>query len=278
MMFSQRNGLVPIKVELEGNSISDELRNGLWSIMKIFVFDQLSSNKSRNWDEPVDEEGFYDWVWHDFFKQPIDTRPGTRDGFMQVNSALLSVREWFFEAEWMRQLDLVEYTAAFNSVAIPAFNRVFKREMSAYRFVDAKIVELSSEEEVKEIESVINNTDVTRPSKEHFKKALEYYGDRHKSDYRNSIKESISAVESTVKVVLGDRQTTLGAGLRRIEELHGLHPALKKGFSSIYGYTSDAGGIRHALLDGDLKIDAAEARFMLVSCSAFVNYLIVKCR
>jgi len=54
-----------------------------------------------------------------------------------------------------------------------------------------------------------------------------------------------------------------------------LHNALKTGFSAIYGYTSDAEGIRHALLDkSDLKFD--DAKFMLVACTAFVNYLIGK--
>jgi hypothetical protein len=55
----------------------------------------------------------------------------------------------------------------------------------------------------------------------------------------------------------------------------GLHSALKKGFSSIYGYTSDNDGIRHALTQ-DSNCDQEDAKYMLVSCSAFVNYLIVK--
>ena len=54
-----------------------------------------------------------------------------------------------------------------------------------------------------------------------------------------------------------------------------LHPALKRSFDSLYGYTSDAGGIRHAM-SGEPAITSDDARFMLVSCSAFVNYLISK--
>ena len=52
-----------------------------------------------------------------------------------------------------------------------------------------------------------------------------------------------------------------------------LHPALEKSFSSMYGYTSDADGIRHALMDDD-NLTNADARFMLISCSAFINYVI----
>ena len=42
--------------------------------------------------------------------------------------------------------------------------------------------------------------------------------------------------------------------------------------AQLYGYTSDADGIRHALLD-ESDLDFEDAKFMLVSCSAFTNYL-----
>lgn len=54
-----------------------------------------------------------------------------------------------------------------------------------------------------------------------------------------------------------------------------MHPALKGSFEKLYGYTSDAEGIRHALLD-EPNLDFEDAKFMLVSCSAFVNYLKAK--
>lgn len=54
-----------------------------------------------------------------------------------------------------------------------------------------------------------------------------------------------------------------------------LHSALKSGFSSIYGYTSDSDGIRHGLSE-DPNLDYEDALFMLTACSAFVNYLRVK--
>ena len=54
-----------------------------------------------------------------------------------------------------------------------------------------------------------------------------------------------------------------------------MHTDLKKGFKDLYGWTSDSDGIRHALMEMP-TVDAEDARYMLVSCSAFVNYLIVK--
>jgi hypothetical protein len=60
-----------------------------------------------------------------------------------------------------------------------------------------------------------------------------------------------------------------------LEKHQTIHKAIKSGFGSIYGYTSNAGGIRHALID-EPNITFIDAKFMLVACSAFVNYLIGK--
>jgi len=50
---------------------------------------------------------------------------------------------------------------------------------------------------------------------------------------------------------------------------------LFRNYSKLYGYTSDSDGIRHALLKEN-KLNFEDAKFMLVSCSAFVNYLTIK--
>jgi hypothetical protein len=75
--------------------------------------------------------------------------------------------------------------------------------------------------------------------------------DRKTPDFRNSIKESISAVEALCIVITDDSKTTLGQALTIIEKVHKIHPALKKSFTSLYGFTSDSSGIRHALIDQD---------------------------
>ena len=39
-----------------------------------------------------------------------------------------------------------------------------------------------------------------------------------------------------------------------IENRYKIHGALKSAFSSLYGYTSDSGGIRHSLLEDDISV------------------------
>jgi hypothetical protein len=68
---------------------------------------------------------------------------------------------------------------------------------------------------------------------------------------------------------------TLGPAIKALEPKLSMHKDLKEAFHKLYGFTSDAHGIRHALLDEpDLGVE--DALFMLVSCSAFVNYLTAK--
>jgi hypothetical protein len=101
------------------------------------------------------------------------------------------------------------------------------------------------------------------------------FSDRKNHDYRNSIKEAISAVESFCKIVTNNDKAELGDALKEIESQVKLHAALKAAFTKLYGYTSNADGIRHALMD-EPNVGFEDAKFMLVSCSAFINYLIAK--
>ena len=109
----------------------------------------------------------------------------------------------------------------------------------------------------------------------HLAQALSLLSDRENPDFRNSIKESISAVESLARELIGNPKATLGDALRLLEKCGVLHGGLKSGMSAIYGYTSDADGIRHGMLD-EPHLDSADAKYYLVACSAFVNYLVEK--
>ena len=56
-----------------------------------------------------------------------------------------------------------------------------------------------------------------------------------------------------------------------------IHKALENAFSTMYGYTSDESGIRHGGIDF-INAPSEDAKYMLVTCSGFVNYLIDKQR
>lgn len=83
-------------------------------------------------------------------------------------------------------------------------------------------------------------------------------------------------MEGICQLITKDTKTELGKALRIIEGKINLHPALRTGFAALYGYTSDADGIRHAMLEST-TLQQEDAQYMLVSCSAFIHYLLVKC-
>lgn len=150
-----------------------------------------------------------------------------------------------------------------------------EREMSGYRLVDGLVTPITSDVEVAAVESGANVRGEFEPAGEHIRRALELLADRQAPDYRNSIKESISAVESAARTVAGGKRGGLSTALSHLEQRLPLHPALKAAFVKLYAYTSDEDGIRHALLD-DSDLSQEDALFMLVACSAFTNYLKTK--
>jgi hypothetical protein len=150
-------------------------------------------------------------------------------------------------------------------------NQFLERELSGFRFVSGHLTDITTTEEIEMLENTLADSRFAGVTA-HLQRALELYASRENPDYRNSIKESISAVESMARIVADNPKATLGDALKAIEKKGSLHPALKDGFIKLYGYTSDEGGIRHAMLD-EPNIDGADARYFLLSCTSFVNYL-----
>ena len=152
-------------------------------------------------------------------------------------------------------------------------NDVFKQEYVGYRFVDGRIVPITDENEIKSIEDACNNK--FEGPRTHIKKAVGFIADRERKDYKNCIKESISAVESICSIIVGNDKATLPDALKILKKNNlKIHPVLEIALIKLYAYTSDENGVRHAegLFENDVTFE--EAKFMLVSCSAFVNYLI----
>ena len=96
--------------------------------------------------------------------------------------------------------------------------------------------------------------------------------------YADSIRDSIHAVESVARVIDPEANKELGPALDSLERVGLLkHPALKKGFKNLFGYTSDEEGVRHALLERDAAdVDVHDALFMYGACASFAAYLVNK--
>lgn len=82
-------------------------------------------------------------------------------------------------------------------------------------------------------------------------------------------KEAISAVEGMVATITGEKEPK--RALRRMRQDLSLHPAFVDAIEKLYGYTGDEDGIRHGIYDAP-NVGFDEAKFMLVTCSALINF------
>lgn len=277
MRFSQRLGLIPATKVAQREAMDDELRNSLWSLLTLYYWDTYHApgNPMYGRDDYVrgsNLEPLMMDLWLHFFKKPVDTI----DEYWE--SCHKRLRDFFFKSNWYEVYDFIEFIADSGAERqkvkfIESCNTYLERENSAYRFVNGSITEITSQQEIDEVESALANSGPYGGAKTHLTSALAMLSSKTSPDYRNSIKESISAVEALAKKLAQDDSGTLGSILKALEKSKKLHPALKNAFSSLYGYTNDAEGIRHALLD-EPNLTKADARFMLICCSAFINYAI----
>ena len=284
MSFSQRYGYKDVRKGVQRESMDQALRNRLWDIVdehlcgilrSCFTYDQLWGTE-RGLSEPGYTAAY--WLWHDYYKLPWDEagRP---------SQILAYIRRRFFECEWHEVYDFLEFTApvlhALNRDSAEAFvkgcNAVLTEEHSAWRFVGARIADITSDDEIGAIEQAIYDAKDLPGAKAHLERALELHSARPDADYRNSVKESISAVESVACVIADEPKADLSKALHVIKAKGGveIHGALRRALDALYGYASDEGGVRHKMLE-EAAVGRAESQFMLVACSASVSYLIAK--
>jgi hypothetical protein len=78
-------------------------------------------------------------------------------------------------------------------------------------------------------------------------------------------------VESIARVL--EPSADLSNALAELQKSATIHPAMKRGFLALYGYTSDQKGVRHAMPEaGQPAVDETDALFMIGACAAFVSY------
>ena len=267
MLFSHRKGYKPVSNVIQRDEVSEELRNTLWNILDLFVWQKKNFLSTSHMSQRTGMDAYSTILWLHYFKKPIDSRASSSYENLKV------IRKYFFTCEWYEVYDFVEFTLSYvkDDQLTEIVNNVLEQELYAYRYIDNIFTDITDEQEIKMLQEALNDKDFPRVTK-HLRRALELLSDREKPDYRNSIKESISAVESLAKIITGKPKATLGQALNVLERKGGFHPALLDAFSRLYGYTSDEGGIRHSMLE-DPNITASDAKFFLMSCTSFINYL-----
>ena len=274
--FSQRNELSSIRVEIQIESIDEKLRIRLWNDIYGLCFKEHIYSQIANAGVGFFFNFLYTEIWTNYFiKRSNDLPKYTTELFKLIE-------DYFFRCKWNELFDFIEFRVQKTELSpnlslniTEHCNNSLEKELSGYRIVNGQFVLITSQIEIAEIETAVNSSEISNPVKTHLKRALELLSDRTNPDYRNSIKESKSAIEALCIEITGSPKATLGEALKNDKIKSSIHGGMQKAISNLYGYTSNADGIRHALMD-ETTLKQEDAMFMLVSCSAFVNYLKVK--
>lgn len=269
--FADRNDYFPISADIQIESLDDRARTRIYNLFMDFMKRQF--NYSR------DKEEFINVFLQEFYLTDY-----VYDSNHYSDAARIffeATKDTIYKDDWANVFTFIEFWAKVHQL-IDSYNyddfkqeinRILEKEFVGYRLIDNYIVLITDEIEIETIgeSSSIPYDEV----KKHISKAIEKLSDRENPDYENSIKESISSVEAMAKIIVGNKNTTLKGALDRLGNKGvKIHPKLKSAFMDLYNYTSDDSAIRHSAKIGGIDSTFEEAKFMLVACTAFNNYLL----
>lgn len=264
MKFSQRHGYTEVRTVAQIEEIDDPLRTALWNVAHTVLFTDIGDQHSAGQDATTRA------IWTSLLEYAIDEFP--------VDDGKRIVRSVFTSDEWFEVYDLVEFVASqrwdFAEVFSRWTNEMLEKYNAGYRILNGEVVPISSTTELEEIATAITSAGPGSGAAMHLSKAMGLLADRENPDYANSVKDSISAVESIAREMTG--AMTLGAALNALAKSEvDLHPAQIDAWRAMYKVTNDTPGVRHGG-EGEPDIDLALARYFLITSSAFVNLLLAR--
>ncbi len=263
--WSEREGLSEVRSQLQDSDMDEALRMDLWNAFYTDI---------APWGGEPD---MLRDMWLKVLHMPVDEMPAWQGIRAHVRRVIL-------DGDWRLACDALVFAAeAFPKGMAARFtqkaNEAFDRGKFAWRFSGRKLVRRMGNAEIKAIEAALDDSQPFAEVRKQLDAALDEFSSRENANYGHAAKEAISAVESLVKRLTGDPKVTLGEGLSRIKDSGKpkVHGALLSSFSSLYGYASDKGYVRHAAKPDDLTdVTLEEAQLVLVSCSAIVSFLIAR--
>lgn len=272
MNFSTRYGFAE-KKSLQLTSMDDDLRHSLWNKLDE-LFNEIYNFHNKYLDCTSNTLKYALKIfWCDFFKQSIYLI----EQVTYLNQRVEMIRNKYYNLSWYEIYSFLEFIARFlNNIRnkeklkfVEACNYVLERENSAYRFVGDLVAPITSEIEIKSIEKNLMGED---EAAKHINSALTMLANKQNDQSRESVAQSMLAVEAIAKKITGDKNATLSSLCQRLKILPN-HPQARQALFNLYNYTSSKEGIRHALTDESQPVTREWARFMLVTSSAFVNLI-----
>ena len=273
LTFEQREGLAPLPSQLALGTLSQEARAYLWAL--------VHESMTRSMRYPaLGGHPHLQEPWHGIMRKKHLFRDHRMADEFQNNAGALidEMKVVFVKGSYADVLGLVEWLLGFEPALglAGAVDAALIASRCAYRVYDRDTIgPATTSEEGQALAKAIADAAPGKfdGARTHLKSAA---GLLSSGKWSDSVRESIHAVESVARV-MAPGANTLDPALKELKKTGKVHEALQQGFGKLYGFTSDEGGIRHALLDdAQSPVDEADALYMLGACASFVSYLISK--
>ena len=296
--FSVREGFAPRSLGMDNPEVLHKIWAAIYGLIsyedalrvlqEVFAFSVSAIHKARKIPEEIDaaripdiirESGPENRKWS--IGQEEKFKAKEKASFL--DSARESVEEKWTDArdkgEWPKFYEMCEFLIASGSrgweIDAKIRETLDKMGNAGCRLVDGQFARGLSREEAEEIEMSFSGP--FPEARTHMKNAVAAYANRERPDYAHVVKESVSAVESLVKELTGKEEVRSGLsqlakdGILPQDRGPKGDPYLVQALDGYWGYANKTS--RHGLKSGESPPDPDTARFLLVTCAAFVNYI-----
>ena len=302
LTFSQREGKAPLPEVLQVGKLSREFRKNLWKVVETSISNSqvmardemyyyfIEINKSPPDTHTVfdqsDQGKFWKQCSHLYYFNLLDKNhdeifsnsPGGPNEFKNAMHKII------LDGECDETLTVAEHILRTPDIPGELENSIKNVFEYALYIVDDSaqpicIISTTSEEMKENTKRALDNINQSKltGAKTHLRKAVQ---ELNENNFAASIRESIHAVEATVRKIDPKKSNIFSDALKSLEK-NGIikHPVLKDAFQKLYGYTNSEKGIRHPLIDNnEANVGFDEAIFMYGACVSFVDYLVSKQR
>jgi len=273
--YKQRYGFEDLPEPMKLGQLSSDIRRKMWNLVRQFLY-YCSHNAPLGRAFTRDGRRSMERIIGEFKKIPEDQ---VHTEFFDVQNQM---KYWLIQYPAEDVVGLVELLVRDSLLSadperVSQIEKLLETHRAPYRLdLSAKpycICHRTSREESDATMISLSNLKEHGfgPALSHLRQATIHINDGQFSD---AVHDSISAVESVARSIEPDAKT-LEPALKKLQSDGVIkHSALKNALSSLYGYTSDKQGLRHALIYKDAAdVGLPEALFFYNACAAFAGYL-----
>jgi len=279
--FSKRYGYEKGAKELIYEKAPQKLRIGLLNLIQ----DYVRENNLPDYDElylgltyffRLKREGNINH--HDEIEHWILNTFDWNEIFDLIEYLFKSVIYYDYDVNEGRWRVFPEYVSEIRYSYTVEINNLLSSENIGWRLKRGKLEREGSEyldkEAIEKVKKVLKHSDFVGPNYQ-FLKAIDFFSKRPKPDLENCVKEAVGALEGVARILLKDKNITLGKAINKLVRTGKIRKPFDRVFHVLYGFVSNEPGSRHGAFKLS-KIDIGETEFVLYNSATCMLFLCEK--